>query len=118
MKYHSVKARVGDRIFDSKAERDYYLLVLLPLLQNGEIATVKFQPRYELQPKFTKNGKHYRAITYVADFEVLYKDGSKEIIDVKGMETAVFKLKRKLFEFKYPKLSLKIVRKRGSRFFE
>ena len=109
-KYHSVKAVADGRVFDSKAERDYYLLVLLPLLQSGEITAIKFQPKYELQPAFTKNGKHYRAITYVADFEVLYKDGHKEIIDVKGVETKVFRIKKKLFEYKYKNLNLKVVK--------
>jgi hypothetical protein len=109
-KYHSVKAEARGHIFDSKAERDYYLLHLLPLKQSGEIKKIIFQPKYELQPGFSKNGKRYRAITYIADFEVIYADGHREIIDVKGVETKVFRIKHKLFEYKYPKLSLKIVK--------
>ncbi len=32
--------------------------------------------------------------------------------DVKGKETEVFKIKRKLFEFQYPNLELKIITKK------
>ena len=67
------------------------------------------QPKFELLPGFKKNGRTFRAITYTADFKVTYADGHVEIIDVKGIKTEVFKLKRKIFEFQYPDLTLKIV---------
>ena len=50
-----------------------------------------------------------RPITYRADFRVTYVDGHQEIEDVKGMETEIFKIKRKMFEYKYPNLTLKVV---------
>ncbi|GAK05208.1 hypothetical protein JCM19037_3686 [Geomicrobium sp. JCM 19037] len=68
------------------------------------------QPEYLLQDGFRKNGVTHRAIKYKADFKVYHIDGSVEIVDVKGMETEAFKLKRKMFEKQYPDLSLKIVR--------
>jgi hypothetical protein len=65
------------------------------------------QPRYLLQEAFEKDGKKYRRIDYVADFEIHHLDGSIEVIDCKGFETTDFKIKKKLFEYKYPhKLSL------------
>lgn len=111
-KYGNQKVEANGILFDSKAERDYYLLFILPRIQSGEITSVKIHPKYVLQPAFEKNGKKYRAITYSADFEVQYKDGRKEVIDVKGVETQVFKLKKKLFEFLYKDLHLVVV-KRG-----
>ena len=39
---------------------------------------------------------------YVADFQVFHLDGSVEYIDVKGMETSTFKLKKKQVEATYP----------------
>lgn len=36
--------------------------------------------------------------THVLDFLVTYADGRKELVEVKGYETAVWKLKRKLLE--------------------
>ena len=109
-KYNNKKVEADGILFDSKAERDYYLLCILPRIQSGEIKSVKFHPKYVLLPAFEKNSRKYRAITYSADFEVLYRDGRKEVIDVKGVETKVFMLKKKLFEHKYKKLQLKIVR--------
>ncbi|KIV57599.1 hypothetical protein TS65_09850 [Aneurinibacillus migulanus] len=94
--------------FDSKAEARYYAL-LLQLQQEGAITSFIIQPRYVLQPAFKKNGKMVRKIEYVADFEVSYPDGELEVIDVKGFETKDFALKKKLFEFKYPHLQLKLM---------
>jgi len=111
MKYNNKKVEVNGILFDSKAERDYYLLCILPLIQSGEIKSVKFHPKYVLLPAFKKNGRKYRAITYFADFEVVYRNGKREVIDVKGVKTKVFMLKRKLFEHKYKKLHLKVVRR-------
>lgn len=54
-----------------------------------------------LQDKFKKNGKTYRKTEYIADFEIINLDGSIEVIDVKGVVTPVFLLKRKLFERLY-----------------
>ena len=41
-------------------------------------------------------------IKYIADFLITYNDGTQEVIDVKGIKTADFKLKEKMFNFKYP----------------
>lgn len=35
---------------------------------------------------------------YICDFLVHHTDGSKELVEVKGMETEVYRLKRKLLE--------------------
>jgi hypothetical protein len=110
-KYHSKRVEAAGHLFDSRAERDFYLLCLLPLKQSDIIAGIEFQPKYELQPAFRKDGKKYRPIYYIADFEVTYRDGTVDIIDVKGFETPVFKLKQKLFEYKYPGKRIKCVKK-------
>jgi hypothetical protein len=60
-----------------------------------------------LQDGFKKNGKTYRKIVYKADFEYFDIQQGKVIIeDVKGVKTEVYKLKKKLFEYKYPELSI------------
>ncbi len=110
-KYNNKKVEANGILFDSKAERDYYLLCILPLLQSGEVTSVKIHPKYVLLPTFENNGRKYRAITYSADFEITYKDGKKEVIDVKGVKTKVFMLKKKMFEYKYKNLHLKVVRR-------
>ncbi|MGG1480459.1 DUF1064 domain-containing protein [Bacillus smithii] len=105
-KYGSKKVEIDGHVFDSKIEARYYEQ-LKWLQDNEQILFFRIQPRYLLQEAFQKNGKTFRKIEYIADFEVHHLDGSIEVIDVKGMETEAFKIKRKLFEKKYPhKLSL------------
>ncbi len=108
-KYNNKKTWVDGICFDSKKEAEYYCQLKL-LKQAGEIRDFGLQPRYELQPTFKKNGTTYRSITYIADFVVVNNDGTTEIIDIKGIETQVFKIKQKLFEYIYPDLSLKVIK--------
>lgn len=105
-KYGNKKTVVDGITFDSLAEAKYYEQ-LKWLLVNKQIKSFRLQPTFLLQDGFKKNGKTYRKIEYVADFEVHHLDGSIEIVDVKGFETTDFKIKKKLFNYKYPhKLSL------------
>ena len=108
-KYNNQKTIVDDIKFDSKKEAEYYCQLKL-LKQAGEIKDYRLQPRYELQPAFEKNSKKYRAITYIADFAIINNDGTTEVVDIKGVETQVFKIKKKLFEYMYPDLNLKVVK--------
>ncbi|AGK52012.1 DUF1064 domain-containing protein [Bacillus sp. 1NLA3E] len=105
-KYGNRKVTIDSHKFDSVAESKYYMQ-LKWLEANKQILFFRLQPRYLLQEAFDKGGQHFRKIEYVSDFEVHHLDGSIEVIDVKGVETEAFKIKRKLFEKKYPhKLSL------------
>ena len=115
------------RGFDSKLEeRRYYQLKADP-----HIASIEVHPVFKIFPETKKCPKcqqvfHFhgtvcpnigcgkkllvfRPITYIADFRVTYDDGHTEIEDVKGKETEVFRIKRKLFEAAYPDLTLSIV---------
>lgn len=80
----------------------FYRDVLCPLVKSGDVVKYELQKPYELQPKFTHNDKTVKAITYVADFFIVYKDGNEVVIDTKGCPDSVAFLKRKLFWFKYP----------------
>lgn len=108
-KYNNKKTTVDGIEFDSKKEADYYCMLKI-LKQAGEIKDFGLQQKYELQPGFEKNGEKYRAITYIADFVIVNLDGTTEEVDVKGIETQVFKIKKKMFEYEYPNLSLKVVK--------
>lgn len=94
-KYNATKTTIKGIKFDSKIESQAYLF----LLSKG----IKFdlQPKIVLQDKFKGKQGNVRAITYIPDF-VIYSDFGdgiieKHYIDIKGVETAVFKLKRILF---------------------
>lgn len=98
-KYNNKKTYIDGIKFDSKAEADRYY-ILKDNEKYGLITNLKLQPAYEIHPKFKYDGKTVKAIKYIADFE--YMIGSSIIVeDVKGVETAVFKLKRKMFLCKY-----------------
>ena len=99
-KYNNRKIEIDGFTFDSKLEADFYLR-LKPLVKAGKIKELRIHPRYLLQEGFSKNGKHYQPIYYIADFEVLYDDGVTVIYDTKGMRTEVYKIKKKLFEYRY-----------------
>jgi len=99
-KYNNKRIEIDGYTFDSKLEADFYLR-LKPLVKSGKIKELKIHPRYLLQEGFTKNGKRFNPIYYVADFEVTYDDGVTVIYDTKGMRTEVYKIKRKLFEYRY-----------------
>ena len=96
-KYNARKTTVCGHTFDSKREADYYL-ELLARKQTGEIVRIGFQPSYTLLAGFKDNqGNKQRAITYTADFFVTYADGHSEVIEVKGVRTRDYLLRKKLF---------------------
>ena len=96
-KYNARKTTVCGRTFDSRREAEVYL-ELLAQKQAGEIVRIGFQPSYTLLAGFVDNtGKKQRPITYTADFFVTYADGRSEVIEVKGVRTRDYLLRKKLF---------------------
>jgi hypothetical protein len=108
-KYKAKKTIVDGIKFDSQKEANRYLELKL-LEKQGLIKYIDRQTRFELQPSYKKNGKTIRAIYYVADFVYFDKAKKKIIIeDTKGYRTEIYKLKKKIFEYKYPDLEIKEV---------
>ena len=66
------------------------------LIRQGYVKFWRGQVRYDL----------YGGVTYIADFHVVYQTGRSRNIDLKGFETDVFKIKRKLFEERYGPLDV------------
>jgi len=99
-KYGNNKTVVDNQSFDSQKEA-YRYLELKQKQKDGLISGLKRQPVFELQEKFIDNqGKKVRAIEYVGDFQ--YIEGNATIVeDVKGFATKDFKLKEKMFRFKF-----------------
>jgi len=109
------KVEIDGITFMSPGEAERYLELYI-MLKQGTVKHITLQPKFELQPKFRKNGVLYRPIHYIADFQIEYSDGWVEIEDVKGWggyTTPDFKLKRKMFEFRYPDLSLILLKRLG-----
>jgi hypothetical protein len=99
------KRTYDGKLFDSLLELNYYKY-LLPQIAEGKIKSIELQPRYTLQPKFTKNGVNVRKIEYIADFKITYPDDRILIVDTKGNPDSLSKCKRKLFDYCYPDLEL------------
>ena len=122
-KYKNKKTVIDGIKFASKKEALRYLY-LKTLQEKGTITCLICQPKFELQGKFEDEltGIKYRAISYIADFTYIDDDGV-HVEDVKPTDKtgnvsryykstpayAVFRIKQKLFEFKYPDLSIEIV---------
>ncbi len=105
-KYGANKICVDGIYFDSQLEADYYIQLKLRL-RAGEIDGFCRQARFIV----TEGNEQTRATEYVCDFIVLYPDKTYEIIDTKGIETEVFKLKRKSFREKFPRLIINLVKR-------
>lgn len=107
-KYRNRKTIIDGITFDSRREAERYRELRL-MEKANLILHLELQPVYELQAKFRHNGKTERAITYKADFR--YEENGRIVVeDVKGMETEVFKIKRKLFLYRYPDIDFRIVK--------
>ena len=105
-KYNNKKVVVDGILFDSKREADRYCELKL-LERAGKIKDLQLQYRFVLQPSFRKNGKTVGAITYVADFVYLDLERLRNVVeDAKGYKTEGYKLKKKMFEYKYPELTI------------
>lgn len=102
-KYHAKKTTVDGMTFDSKKEADYYCELKMRRMAK-EIIDFDLQVPFVLQDSFKHDGKTIRAIKYIADFVVKHKDGSEEVVDVKGMRTDVYMLKKKMLLRKYPEM--------------
>lgn len=93
-KYNAKKTEVDGYLFDSRAEaRRYQELKILE--QAGEITAL------ELQPKFSVYVNRQHICNYKADFRYLTRTGECVTEDVKGVKTAVYRLKKKLVEASY-----------------
>lgn len=128
-KYSEKEKIVDDILFDSTMEARYYIL-LKEKKENKEIRDFVLQPEFKLLDAYivvnnkviTEDEKDYaklkkskkktrdvQGMTYIADFLVTYNDGKEIVIDVKGMETEKFTVKRKLFDTIYRDKTLKLV---------
>ena len=101
-KYHNTKVIYNGIKFDSKKEMERYKNLKI-LERTNYICNLELQKKFLLQEGYTNaKGKKIRPIYYIADFYYYdYIDNKWVVEDVKGVRTDVYKLKKKLFEYKY-----------------
>lgn len=114
-KYGNKKVRTNSgEILDSELEHARYCELKI-LERAKEIKDLRRQVSFELQPSYRKNNKIIRAIYYKADFVYFDKNGKMIVEDTKGYKTEEYKIKKKIFEYKYPELEIKEIRKEDIR---
>ncbi len=89
---HNNKINIIDGVtFRSKLEASYYKQLKL-LKISGEVSFFLMQCPIHI----------IGGTKYVIDFIVFYSDGIVDFVDVKGMKTAMYKMKKKQVEEIYP----------------
>ena len=97
-KYGNKKTQTSDGIVHDSQKEAKRWAELSIMQRAGYIQDLQRQVKFELIPK--QDGE--RACYYIADF--VYKDsvlGQTIVEDVKGMKTDVYKIKRKLMQYRY-----------------
>lgn len=109
-KYNARAVTVDGHRFASQAEARRYAELRL-LERAGEIRDLRLQPAYVLQAGFRhpRTGRKIRPVLYVGDFRYV-ENGQVVVEDVKGHETAVWRLKQKWFWNRFPEIELRVVR--------
>lgn len=108
-KYNNRKVELDGYKFDSQAEMRRYQ-DLWALQVAGEIYGLGVHPSYELEPKATIGGKKLRAISHELDFSYFERGNNRLIVeDVKGIETALWRLKYNLFVRRYPEIEYRVI---------
>ena len=100
-KYGNIETIIDGINFSSKLEGSHYKELRIRE-RIGEITKLALQPIYTLQEGFTDREKRkHRPITYIADFCYEEKGGTV-VVECKGVKTDVYKIKKKMFLFRYP----------------
>lgn len=113
-KYRNVRTHIDGKVFDSKREADYYLL-LKAREQAGEIKQLRCQPEFPLLAPVAMNSEPMFAgetlkdalgfvevARYRADFT--YRDADTNtlhVVDAKGLRTKEYRLKAKWMLLQY-----------------
>jgi len=102
-KYGARKTEYGGQMYDSAAEANR--AAELDILKRcGKIQSWERQVSFPI----VVNGRH--VCKFVVDFRVIESPARNFLEEIKGVETAVYKLKLKLFRACYPDLALYVVK--------
>jgi len=97
-KYNNKSTEYAGIIYHSAKEADFArTLDTLKSAANPSERVVS----WERQVKISLDVNGFHITNYYVDFRAQFADGHEELIEVKGMETEVFRLKRRLLEATY-----------------
>ena len=94
-KYNNVKCTYSGIKFDSIGERNRYRELEMMQNQCGQIIELKTQVKFPIIVNEVK------ICNYIADFTYHNKNGDYIVEDFKGVQTSIFKLKKKLMKAVY-----------------
>ena len=101
-KYNAERVWMDGICFDSKKEAAYYGELKLRVLA-GDIAGFMYHGKIICAEGL---GSELKASTYEPDFVVVNNDKTCEIVDTKGVQTDVFKVKMKCIKNRYPRMEI------------
>jgi len=106
-KYNAVRTEYNGKVYDSKREAEYAQELDL-LKRAGEIKD--WIPQYKIDLEVYGQ----KLWTYKVDFKIINNDGSIELHEVKGKENRdwkhTWKLLGVIYNKKYPKITLKVIK--------
>jgi hypothetical protein len=99
----NTRRKVLDGIeFRSTLEATAYQ-ILKSWVAAGVITDLRLQPQFLLQAGFMHEGRKIQSMKYTADFQYEL-NGNQVVVETKGFKTEGYKMRRKLFLAKFPKL--------------
>jgi hypothetical protein len=90
-KFHNIPTEVGNAKFSSKKEAAHWNDLLLAK-RSGELLFALRQVPFH----------HSSGVRYVVDFLEFWADGTVRVVDVKGIRTPMYKVKKKMIESEFP----------------
>lgn len=90
-KFHNIPTQIGNARFSSKREARYWQELILAR-KGGALLFALRQVPFHLPG----------GVRYIVDFVEFWADGSVRFVDVKGIRTPMYKVKKKLIESEFP----------------
>lgn len=90
-KFNAIRTTVDDISFSSKKESEYYRMLKLRQM-SGEVLFFLRQVRFDLDA----------GLRYTVDFMEFHADGNIHFVEVKGMRSKDYIMRKKLVESQYP----------------
>lgn len=94
-KYGATRASFQGRMYDSKLERDFAMILAAHLSSKKLLEVI---PQYKVRLLVDGN----LITTHIPDFLVTLPDGRKKFVEAKGFPTDVWRIKKKLTEALFP----------------
>ena len=91
-KFNAIRTERNGFKFPSKKEAEYYDMLCMLRDTTGDVLFFLMQVPFHLPGN----------VKYVCDFQIFYKTGYVQFIDVKGVRTPQYKAKKKMVEAIYP----------------